>query len=85
MIETIPASRGAGAFQVRWIAVDQFATLIVVIGQKPVRAAMNPLHRIVAFERSKRSWIEVDTDGVQRRRFYRLTSVGYTDTRREPK
>ena len=68
VIEAIATSRGAGAHQVGWVAVDQLRAPIVVLGQKPVRAAVNALHGVVAVKRRQSPPIEVDTDVVQRRR-----------------
>ena len=55
--------------EIRRVAVDQFAAAIVILGQEPVRAAVDLLHRVVTGEVRKRLRVNVDTDVVPRGRF----------------
>ena len=62
VVEAVAALTGAGVQQVRRVAVDQLRTPIVVLGQKPVRAAVNALHRVVALELGECPRVPVDAD-----------------------
>ena len=41
IVKAVPAFRGSGLQQIGWITVDQLATLIVILGQEPMGAAMD--------------------------------------------
>ena len=68
VLEPVAPLRGARRMQIRRIAVDEFLAPIVKVRQEPVRAAVHPLHRILALEFLQGALIEVDANVAQCRR-----------------
>ncbi len=68
VVEAVTSLRAAGMMQVRGVAVDELAALIVVLAQKPVSAAVDHLHGVVAPKPSQRPRIQIDADAAQRGR-----------------
>ena len=68
VVEPIPPARGAGALQIRRVAVDELGAFELELGQIPVGTAVHELDGVVALERIERAHIEVDADVAQRRR-----------------
>ena len=66
VLEPVAPLAVARRVQVRRIAVDELPAPIVKVRKEPVRAAVHPLHRIVALESLERALIAADADVAQR-------------------
>ena len=64
IVEAVAAGRGAGVQQVRRIAVDELTALEVVLGEKPLSAAVDLLHRVMAVKALERPRIEINANVV---------------------
>ena len=67
ILETVTARGAAGRVQIRGVAVEQFTTVKVELPEKPMRAAMHLLDRIVTLEPGQWSRIKIDGNIAQRR------------------
>ena len=68
VVEPVAALGGAGALQIRRVAVEELRALERILAQEPVGAAVDELDGVVALELPERPRVAVDADVVQRRR-----------------